>query len=177
MLSTVVEFLFGHSLTETEVIDEVNQLIQADTEISELFQATRIQPQVRELPETMRSCYRVDKRQIWISPTIRDRASLREAVLHEFIHANDHLVNGIDLSTVKGLAISEVHAMQTCECRDSWFPRSCTHDSAVEAVGLSIGDLERSKRIVAEVFDEAYRWEVPDNNFWLMHPEWIGPYE
>jgi hypothetical protein len=67
--------------------------------------------------------------------------------------------------------------MQTCECRDSWFPRTCTREGAVDAVALSIGDLERLRQIVADVFDQAFRSEPPGEDFWLAHPEWIGPYE
>jgi hypothetical protein len=63
MLSPIWEFLFGRRLSDAEVVAEVDQLVRADAEISELFRATHIERQIRELPETMRSCYRVDKRE------------------------------------------------------------------------------------------------------------------
>jgi hypothetical protein len=115
----MLDWLFGHYLNEIEIQTEIERLTETDPIISQLFRATKIKPQVRECPEGIRSCYRIKEKEIWVSPSGYDSKSLREALLHEYIHADDHIVQEIDLSSAKELAISEIHAMKECECVDS----------------------------------------------------------
>lgn len=155
-------FLFGDGdLAENEIEADVKWLIEKDSEISALQKDTKVPVIVKDCGAGIRACYRIDSREIWISPMIDDIASLREALLHEFVHAHDHLVKKIPIGTIKGLATSEIHAMKRCECHDSWFRRSCTRAKAIEAVSLSTGNEERAVDAVNLVFDEVYDEDTP----------------
>jgi hypothetical protein len=152
-----LDSLFGDPgfLANEEVKTEIAELIESDPEISELQQSTKARARIGDCPEGVRSFYDVRNHEIVISSTGFTRDSLREAVFHEFVHSHDHVKRGVDLSTLRGLAINEVHAMTRCGCRNSWFQRVCVFASAVRAVPLSIKDGEKAKEAVSLVFDEA----------------------
>ena len=169
------DFLFGDSAVNT-VESEVELMIQNDWEISALRKETKVPVLVKPCGEGIRACYRIDKKEIWISPDICDLGSLREALLHEFVHAHDHLVKKIPIGTISGLATSEIHAMKRCECCDAWFKRSCTRSKAIEAVALSVGSEEKAIDAVDRVFDDVYdegaaKYEPPFDEFVM------GPYD
>jgi hypothetical protein len=149
-------------LSNDEVQSEIAALIESDPAISDLRQSTKVRARIGNCPDGVRSFYDVRKHEIIISSNGFTRDSLREALFHEYVHANDHLNRGIDLSTLRGLAISEVHAMTQCECRDSWFQRACVFANAVRAVALSIKDEQKAREVVNLVFNEAYEIDDPD---------------
>jgi hypothetical protein len=173
----LLDLLFGPPpLSEDELNAEIKTLISSDPEISELYAATKVDPRVCECGDGIRALYHINHREIWINPSGLTRDALREALLHEYIHASDHIVKGIDISTILGLATTEVHAMAQCECRNAWFPRSCVFQNAVQAVTLATHDKEKAEKAVESVFEDAYETPDPDPT-----PSWyyytVGPNE
>ncbi|OHS92681.1 hypothetical protein TRFO_41008 [Tritrichomonas foetus] len=159
-------YLFGPSdFNETELKNEIDRLLKDDYEISSLHKKMKVPIKIKECGEGIRSLYHIQKKEIWIHPEGYDAYSLREALLHEIIHAYDHQVNKIPLSTIDGLARSEIHAMKLCECRDAWFVKRCTRNKAIEAVTLSIKDRKKAENIVESIFDDVYYDDFLSNPF------------
>jgi hypothetical protein len=156
MLRSVLRLFIVPFLSEAEVEAEVARLTRSDPEISVLYAETRVRAHVRECPPGVRACYHTAAREIWVSPTDFERASLREALLHEYIHAHDHLVGNIDVGSVGGLSVSEVHAAMRCECRGALFHRACAFAKAVDALACAIGSHAAAREAVGAVFADAY---------------------
>lgn len=164
VIRRIIDILFHNYIPKPEIEIEVDRLLKEDPEISYLNKKMIIPVLFKDCGNGIRSLYHIQNKEIWIDPVRNDPKFVREPLLHEFIHAYDHQCNNIKLSTVKGLAKSEIHAMKLCECKNAWFVRRCTKLKAIEAVSLSINDEERAKNVVNEVFDETY------NDEFLSHP-------
>ena len=143
-------------LTKEEIQRELNYLSTNDKEISFILKKTKVPVLIKDCGEGIRALYNIKKKQIWISDEATMPGSLKEVLLHECIHSYDHIVNKIDISTVEGLAKTEIHAMKMCECRGSLFKRFCTKTRATEAVALSTGNYNTAKEAVQNAFDSAY---------------------
>jgi len=143
-------------MTAEEIKDEIDFLISKDKDIQYFYGKLKVPIKIQDYGNGIRALYHVKNKEIWISPTKIAPGSLKEAFLHECIHSYDHNVNGIDLSSKKGLAKSEIHAMKLCECRNAWFKKRCTFKKAVQAVSLSIGSESEAKDLVSSQFEESY---------------------
>jgi hypothetical protein len=155
----ICELFFGTPPVEfsrEEIEKYVNDFIEHDAELSSIHQRIHIPIRVKECGEGIRALYHNAKKEIWISPHFTDEWSLLEALRHESIHAADHLVDDINISSLKGLARSEVHAMGLCECRGAWLFRRCVWYRSIEAVSLACGDLEKAISAVDSVFHDCY---------------------
>ena len=158
-----LDYFFGTKyLSEEEIKGKVDELVRNDRDISYLYQMVTVPIKIEECGEGIRAMYNIRKREILISPFGFDEKSLREALLHEMVHAYDHQFQNIDLNTIEGLAKSEIHAMKECECSSCWFPRKCTMEKAIEAVDLSIGNRNKAKEAVESVFETGFN----DNIFY-----------
>ena len=164
IFNNLFNLLFCNYIPKPEIEIEIDRLLKEDPEISFLNKKMVIPIIIKDCGEGIRSLYHIQNKEIWIDPIRNDYRYVREPLLHEFIHAYDHQCNHIKLSTVKGLAKSEIHAMKLCECKNKWFVRRCTKLKAIEAVSLSINNEERAKNVVNEVFEETY------NDEFLSHP-------
>lgn len=160
----IYDVLYYSHEPKSQIQIEIDRIIKEDPKISYLNKKMKVPIIIKECGEGIRSLYHIKNKEIWVDPFRNDINSLEEPLLHEFIHAYDHLVNKIPLSTVNGLARSEIHAMKLCECKNAWFVKRCTKQKAIEAVSLSINNEERAERVVNEVFNETY------NDEFLAHP-------
>ena len=149
-------------LTKEEIQKEIKYLTANDKEISFMLKKTKVPILIKDCGEGIRALYNIKKRQIWVSEHDTMPGSLQEVLLHECIHSYDHIVNKIDISTISGLAKSEIHAMKMCECRGSWFRRFCTKTRAIQAVFLSTGDYAKAEEAVKKEFETAYYDNVLD---------------
>lgn len=147
-----------HRLTSEEIRETIDNLLENDTEIMEIRQhISRIPIRLQNINDKVRALYHIGNQEIWINQEqFSDRDELREALLHECIHAYDHKVKKIDISKPEGLATTEIHAAAQCECRNAWFRKCCTRDKAVEAVGLSMKNEKSAKKVVDSIFDKIY---------------------
>jgi hypothetical protein len=155
MLGRLARWLYGPSLSEEEIA--IRDLIRSDEELSRLFAQTKVPAYVHECPPGSRACYHIPSKEIWISPSNWERATLRDVLLHEYIHAYDHVVAGIDIATLRGLSITEIHAAMRSECRTAFCHKSCTRSVAIQAVATASGNEKAAQQIVPEVFEETYR--------------------
>ena len=161
MIESILDFFFGKTfLTKEEIQEKINTLLENDYEISYLHKKAKVPVKIKECGDGIRALYNIKKKEIWISPYGFDENSLREALLHESIHAYDHLYRKINIQTINGLAQTEVHAMKQCECRKAWFTKSCTRNKAIEAVQLSVGSEVKAREAVDNVMDSAYYEEL-----------------
>ena len=151
----IFDWIFGSSSSRS-ISCEINRLLREDSEISALNKRMCVPVYVLDCGENIRALYNISNREIWIDPKCSDPYSLREALLHEMIHAYDHQVNGLKLSTLKGLATSEVHAMRQCECKNALFKKICTKEKAIQAVSLSINNEKKAQKIVDDIFEDVY---------------------
>ena len=151
-------FLFENEKTysETEIKKDLNELLNKDEEIKEISLKTKVPILIKKCENGIRALYHIKNKEIWICPEKINIGCLKEVLKHELIHSYDHLIKKIDLSTKKGLAKSEIHAMKHCECKNSWFKKRCTFNKAIEAVSLSINNLDEAKEIVTSIFSESY---------------------
>ena len=143
-------------LTKEQVRKEIERLKANDKEISAILKKTNVPIIIKECGSGIRALYNIKKKEIWVSDKDVEPGSLKEILLHECIHSYDHTVNKINISTLEGLARTEVHAMKMCECKNAWFKKYCTKTKATKAVSLSLGDYEKAEKAVLDVFDSAY---------------------
>lgn len=160
------DYFFGTEyLSAREVRRRTERLVEDDREIARLYRQVDAPVEVAECGEGIRAMYDVARRVIRVAPHGHTAEGLREALLHEMVHAYDHQVRGVDIGRIDGLAASEVHAMRECECRGCWGKRRCVRERAAEAVELAIGDRKRAEDAVGRVFEEAFGeelWDVGD---------------
>jgi hypothetical protein len=176
MFRRLFPYFFSSPLSPEELL--VQDMIHNDSELSDLFAKTQVPVSVRECPPGVRACYQIKLKEIWISPLCFECASLHEVLLHEYIHAYDHLVKGIEISTVRVVSTTEIHALMRCECKSAFFPRSCTYANAVRAVTLSTGNEKLARTEVSAVFDEVYdRYSSPKENPYPVFFDFNSPYQ
>jgi hypothetical protein len=156
MLRSLSRWFSRRLLTKEEL--DIRAIIDSDSDLSFLYSQTGVCAYIHECPPGSSACFHIRLHEIWISPECyrQGNRSLREVLLHEYIHAHDFLIGGIDLSTIRGLAISEIHAAMHCECRDAVFHKSCTRDVAVKAVALGSEGNGSAEKVVEEVFEKSY---------------------
>lgn len=142
-------------LTPQQLKSAVDRMLVGDSQIAQLHTKTKVPIKFRDCDNGIRALYNIKKREIWVDPSVKNESELREALLHEFIHAADHK-GGLDISTLDGLARSEVHAAKYCECKSAFFKRRCVKNVAKIAVTNSIGDYERASQAVDSVFEDAF---------------------
>lgn len=152
----IQKFFSCFSLPKTKLESDIENLLNNDSEISALFKKLVVPIKIKSCGEGIRALYYIPDQEIWIDPTITDENALKESLLHEYIHAYDDQVNQLSITTLKGLAKAEIHAMKLCECKNSMYPRLETKLMAIQAVTLSINNAKLAEEVVGSVFDETY---------------------
>jgi len=93
---------------------------------------------------------------------VHTRADIEQLLVHELVHAVDHHVTKLDLSTCGGLACSEIRAAKLAECYASWnlggVKKRCTRNFAKTSTRMVFGPIHGPVCVDA-VFDECYRIE------------------
>lgn len=87
---------------------------------------------------------------------------VHEALLHEAVHAHDHLNRTADLTTLDGLAYSEIRAAREAECSDRWpiLREGCIRDKASRAT-RNVFPTMASQPAVMRTFEQAMADERP----------------
>ncbi|RYG66548.1 hypothetical protein EON64_09525 [archaeon] len=93
---------------------------------------------------------------------LRSERAVKEALLHESIHAYDSL-HHIDLTTPQGLVYSEVRANREAECGDSLklFNTYCTKKKAHQAANNILNDSALTQQCLDQVFEQAMQDRRP----------------
>jgi inner membrane protease ATP23 len=93
---------------------------------------------------------------------VHTRADIEQLLVHELVHAVDHHVTKLDLSTCGGLACSEIRAAKLAECYASWnlggVKKRCTRNFAETSTRMVFGPIHGPVCVDA-VFDQCYKIE------------------
>ena len=98
---------------------------------------------------------------------VNTRADIEQLLVHELVHAVDHHVSKLDLSSCGGLACSEVRAAKYAECNASWefggVKKRCASNFAKISTRMVFGPTD-GPQCVDYVLNECYDKRIDAKN-------------